>query len=90
MFGDPAKAAEQCNAKLYVILGLLFRGHLSSEFRLVSKQGFASLMVPPAEIRDLLASPPDGVSDEVRFQPPLGDILLGKSMAILHVSNGQS
>jgi hypothetical protein len=66
-FVDLAKAAEQCHAKLYVILELLFGGHLPSGFRLVSKQGFASLLVSPAEIRALLASPPDGVSDEVRF-----------------------
>lgn len=66
-FVDLAKAAEQCHAKLYVILELLFGGHLPSGIRLVSKQGFASLLVSPAEIKALLAAPPDGVSDEVRF-----------------------
>lgn len=66
-FVNLAKAAEQCHAKQRVILELLFGGHLEMGFRLGSERGFASLLVSVAEIKTVLASPPEGVSDDVKY-----------------------
>lgn len=63
-----SKVAEKTHATLKAILELLFSGHLKSAVRLAGQKGFAAILISPKEVRQVLESPPPGVSDEVRFQ----------------------
>jgi len=63
-----SKAAEKTHATLKVILELLFSGHLNSAVRLAGQVGFAAILISPQEVRQVLESPPLGVSDDVLFR----------------------
>ena len=61
------KATEECHINMKSLLELVFGCHLSNVFRLASKGGFASLLVAPFEIMTVLETPPDDVSDDLKF-----------------------
>lgn len=62
-----SKACEKCRVTLSVILEFLFGGHLKSVYRLKGQNGFAALLVSPAEIMKRVNDPPEDVSDEICF-----------------------
>ena len=62
-----AKASEKCRVTLSAILELLFGNHLEDVYRMKGLNGFAALLVSPAEVLQKLHNPPTDVSDQIRF-----------------------
>ncbi|QFT61914.1 hypothetical protein FIU91_03140 [Roseivivax sp. THAF30] len=62
-----AKTAERCRAKAGAILELLFGGYLKNVLRDSSEIGLNAVRIDPQELDSLLASPPESVSEAVRF-----------------------
>ena len=62
-----AKASEKCRVTLSAILELLFGNYLVDVYRMKGLNGFAALLISPAEILQKLHNPPTDVSDQIRF-----------------------
>ena len=59
-----SKSAEKSRARVKVILELIFLGHLKQVYRMEGFHGFAGVVVNPDEVKQLLDSPPSGLSED--------------------------